>query len=404
MVKKGGVYIVISILTVGLILVLQYNKPKKVNWFPSYVAQHKIPYGTFVVNELVQKTFKDRLQQVYKPPFEFLRQNESASGTYLIVNDRVDFGETELEVLLNWTSKGNTLFVASSGFETKLLDTLNLNQTSLYSSAEVTPMFYHQLVNTQIKRPPTPFTKEYYSLIFSTIDTLNTVVLGEVHTTADNPDEIERKVNVIKHPFGKGSIILSTFPQAFTNYFILKDENREYTAGLLSYLNAEGALYMDNHHKSGKSFYTSPMYIFLNTKEFKWAYYMVLIGSLIYVIFEGKRKQRPIAVIKPLKNQTLAFTKTIADMYYETGQREEIAKHQIANFLDYIRNRFYLNTESLDDQFHKNLAARSNHTIDDIRALFQLIGQVQKQPKLSDDQLGSLNKKIENFKIKVDGK
>ncbi|MDT0540859.1 DUF4350 domain-containing protein [Croceitalea sp. P059] len=404
MTKKGGVYIVIAVITVGLILLMQYNKPKKINWFPSFVAQHKIPYGTLVVNEILTTNFKNQLEQVYETPFTFINQNKEVKGTYLLINDKIDLGETELNILLDWASKGNTLFIASEGFEYKLLDTLNLEQTSLYNSSDINPNFQHQLVNPKLKSTKVSFDKDYYAMVFDKIDTLKTVVLGEVHTKLDSLEIIDKKVNVIKQSFGQGTIILSTFPKAFTNYFILKDENKSYTAGLLSYLKPTNKIFVDNHHKSGKSFYTSPMYIFLNTKELKWAYYIALIGCLIYVIFEGKRKQRPIAVIPPLKNQTLAFTRTIADMYYETGQQKEITKHQIANFLDYVRTNFYLKTNEFDEHFFTSLASRSYHTKEEIKSLFKYIRYIESQSVLNNSQLQTLSKKIETFKARANGK
>ncbi len=93
------------------------------------------------------------------------------------------------------------------------------------------------------------------------------------------------------------------------------------------------------------------MYIFLNRKELKWAYYIALIGCLLYILFEGKRKQRAIAVITPLKNQTLSFVRTIANMYYEKGESTEIAQHKIDYFLEYIRTRFYLQTIKRKEEF-----------------------------------------------------
>lgn len=404
MVKKGGVYIIIAIITVGLILAVQYSKPKEVNWFPSYVAQHKIPLGTYVANELLTSYFGDKVKQVQQPPFEFLTNNTDAKGTYLLVNDKINFGDAEMNALLSWVSKGNTLVVASGGFEPQLLDTLNLDQISLYSGDALDPLYYHQLVNPVIKSSPAVYDKDYYTLYFNELDTLNTSIVGEVHAKSDDLTAADRKVTVVRQKFGSGEILLSQFPEAFTNYFILKGDNRDYTSGLFSYLKTDNTLYVDNHHKSGKSFFTSPMYIFLNTKEFKWAYYMVLIGAVVYIIFEGKRKQRAIPVVTPLKNQTLAFTKTIADMYYETGQQKEIAKHKVAQFLDYIRTRFYLNTEELDQAFFHSLASRSNHTTEEIKGLFQFLEQIGSQQQLSDSQLQVLNKKIEEFKAKVDGK
>jgi len=404
MVKKGWTYLLIAVIAIGGIFMLEYNKPKQVNWFPSYVSHHKIPYGTYVLNELMEGFFSSRLSQIHKPPFELLSRNDTVQGTYFFVNESITFEEAELNALLDWTSKGNSIFIASSNFEGRLLDTLNLEQTSLYNESELKPHFYHQLVNPNLKSRTVAFEKDYYTMVFDKIDTLNTEVLGEVYVQSDSTDTIEKHINMIRQPFGQGEIILSTFPKAFTNYFILKDENRAYTAGLLTYLGTEGQILMDNFHKSGKSFYTSPMYLFLNTKEFKWAYYLALIGALIYVIFEGKRKQRAIPVVKPLKNQTLAFTRTIANMYYENKEQQQITQHKIAYFLEYIRTRLHLPTQKLDTSFLRTLAVRSNNSLEDVEALFRLIEKLQSKPQITDMELQDLNKKIEAFKAHVDGK
>ena len=179
---------------------------------------------------------------------------------------------------------------------------------------------------------------------------------------------------------------------------MLKSPNQDYTAGLLSYLDTSQPIYMDAYYKSGKKIYTSPMYLFLNTKSLKWAYYIVLIGVLIYIIFEGKRKQRAIPLVKPLKNQTVDFTRTIANMYYENGKHKDIVSHKIQHFLEYIRNTMYLSTSEINDTFIKNLAARSNNTLEDTQNLFKYIEGVSKKTYLDKIELERLNTLIENFK------
>lgn len=402
--KKGWIYISIAFLTLLGIFVLEYNKTKDINWFPSYVSHHKIPYGTIVFNDLMEKYFPNSIQQVQQPPFEFLMRNDEIEGTYFFVNESVAFEEAELNTLLDWIDMGNTLFVASESFDKTLLDTLNLDLNSLYNTSKLDPTFYHQLVNPKLSNTPIAFKQDYYAETFGEIDTLQTVVLGEVYTESDSTETILKSINLIKQPFGNGEIILSSFPRAFTNYFILKDNNLEYTAGIMSYLNRNDTIYMDNFHKSGKSFYTSPMYLFLNTKELKWSYYLILIGALVYVIFEGKRKQRAIPIVEPVKNQTLAFTRTIADMYFENGEQKLIAEHKIAYFLDYIRTKLHLPTQEWDETFFNNLASRSNVAIEDVKALFGLMGRLQSKEKITNEELEKLNKNIEAFKAKADGK
>lgn len=402
--KKTNIYLVIALFTIALLMVLQYNKPKKLNWFPSYVAQHKIPYGTFVLNELMEEKF-DKTEQIQVPPFEFLNANFEAEGTYFLVNEDIKFGDPELKKLLDWTSEGNTLFIASFTFEEDLLDTLGLTTSGLFASFGEEQKQLHKLVNPNLKPEVVyPFEKDDYSRFFESIDTLSTTVIGFVDTNKDSLAVAKKHFNAIRQDFGNGEIILSTFPKAFTNYFILKDNNRDYTAGLLSYIDNSKPVYMDNHYKAGKKFYTSPMHIFLNTKEFKWAYYLVLIGALIYVFFEGKRKQRAIPVVVPLKNQTLAFTHTIANMYYEKGQQKAISEHKIEQFLEYIRSHFYMETINREEEFYQNLGARSSHAVDEIKRMFDFIEKLRNQTEVSDADLMKLNTLIEKFKYKSNGK
>ena len=402
--KKGGVYIVISVFTVAVLMLLQYNKPKEVNWFPSYVTKHKIPYGTMVLNDIMLQLFPLKTRQVQIPPFEFLNKNETAEGTYFFVNDHIAFGETELNGLLNWAAKGNTLFIASNDIEQKLLDTLNLEISNLYGDFNVDQSNRHKLVNPAlVTKTGYIFRKDYYAPYFSKVDTAMTTVVGTVTNITENDSE-QAHFNVIRQKHGNGEIFLSTFPKAFTNYFILKDDNKNYTAGLLSYLDGTKTIFIDNHYKSGKSVYTSPMYIFLNIKEFKWAYYLILIGVIVYIIFEGKRKQRAIPIVNPLKNQTLAFTRTIADMYFERGEHKQIAEHKIAYFLEYIRTNFYLETVKRDATFYKNLAGRSSHSVEEVEKLFDFIEHLRKKERISNDELENLNTSIEKFKTKAHGK
>ena len=401
--KKGSIYFIIAVVTLGLLLVLQYNKPKELNWFPSYVAQHKIPYGTKVLNDLMEKHFTDT-RQVSVSPYEFLNNTPEAQGTYFFVNSQIAFDAAELEKLLAWTAEGNILFVASDTFDDILLDTLNLETAGLYNDLTENGGQLHQLVHPKLKKSAYPLQKDSHVRYFSAIDTLNTTVLGVTDDWNDSGKINAEHFNVISKPFGAGKIILSTFPKAFTNYFILKEDNKDYTAGLLSYLDQRSPIFMDNHYKAGKAFYTSPLYIFLNNKALKWAYYLALIGAVVYVLFEGKRKQRAIPVVRPLQNQTLAFTRTIADMYFEKKEAKEIADHKIDYFLEYIRSRFYLGTVKRESDFYSNLASRSSHSIEEVEELFHFLDNIRSRQSVSDTELIKLNTSIEQFKTRADGR
>lgn len=396
--KKGKIYIILVAIAILAIVALEMTKPKQINWFPSYATHHKIPFGSYVFNDQL-KRLSDSVVSIDRPPFEYLKNN-NINGTYLFYNGGIAFGKEELNSLLDWVSQGNTLMVSAVNFETQLLDTLNLDTRSINTFNNFENKYQVRLVNplfddskAYIYDKPTTF---YH---FNKIDTLNTTVIGLIGKyKAQDPSLQDSLVSSIKQGFGKGEIILNTFPQAFSNYFILQSPNQDYTAGFLSYINTNQPVYIDTYYKTGKTFYTSPMYLFLNTQSLKWAYYLVLIGALVYIIFEGKRKQRAIPIIKPLKNQTVDFTRTIANMYYENGKHKDIAVHKIQHFLEYIRNTLHLSTAEINSTFIKNLAARSNNSEEDTQALFGFISDLSARTSISPIELERLNTLIEQFK------
>lgn len=397
------IYLGIVIFALAAFMLLQYSKPKEINWFPSYVASHKIPYGTVVFNTVIEDLFPTQLQQVYSPPFEFINQNDNVYGSYVFINNDIQFNKEELNTLLDWTTKGNTLFIASKNFEEALKDTLGLDTDYSYVGFETSQKQIHSLLNPSILlKDSVTFDRDTSTPYFSKIDTLKTTALGEVAVVVDEKEELH--VNVVMHPFGEGTIILSTFPEAYTNYFMLKGKNKDYTAGMLSYLDDSSPIYLDNHYKSGKSFYTSPMYIFLNTKELKWAYYIALFGALMYVIFEGKRKQRAIPVVTPLPNRTMAFARTISDMYFVQSDQKSISEHKINYFLNWLRTHYYLGNIPQEDEFHTTIASRSGHSLEFVKKLFSFMEQIRNSDQVTDDDLIKLNTLLQKFKAKIDGK
>ncbi|WP_179352004.1 DUF4350 domain-containing protein [Winogradskyella vidalii] len=396
--KKGKLYIVLFTIAILTIVAIEMTKPKQVNWFPSYAIHHKIPFGSYVFHEQLKRV-ANNVTPVERPPFEYLK-NDSISGSYLFYNGGIDFGKEELNSLLDWVDHGNTLMVSAVNFEAKLLDTLNLSTKTINTIDNIDREYHVKLVNPLLDNNktyhydrPTTF---YY---FNKIDTLKTAVIALIDNYSEGDVTIKDSlVSGVKQPFGRGEIILTTFPQAFSNYFMLQSPNQNYTAGLLSYLDTNQPIYTDTYYKTGKTFYTSPMYLFLNTESLKWAYYLVLFGALIYIIFEGKRKQRAIPIINPLKNQTVDFTRTIADMYYENGKHKDIAQHKIHHFLEYIRSTLHLSTAEINTSFIKNLAARSNNTVEDTQNLFKLIKQIGQKTEINHTELERLNTLIEQFK------
>jgi hypothetical protein len=373
---------------------MEASKKEPINWFPSYDAQHKIPYGTYVVTEELKELFKDtEIQLINQPPYQFLKES-AQNGTYFFVNGTLNFGKEEFDEILKFVARGNDVFISTN--EAKI-DTLNLETEQLATNIFKERIFY-KLLNKNLDTTTYAFDRKNSNIVFTEVDPLKTTILGKLIIKNSDLVQEAEGVNFIKYKHGKGQFYFHTFPFAFTNYSMLKENNHQYVASVLSYIDERKPIFYDDYYKTGSAKKTAPMYYVLSSDNLRWAYYTALIGVLFFVVFKGKRTQRIIPVITPLKNQTLAFTRTIANMYYEKSEHKSIAGHKINYFLEYIRTQVHVPTTTINEEFYKCLALRSGNTLAVVQKLFKEIETIQHSKAISKEQLIGLNVLIENFK------
>ena len=152
-------------------------------------------------------------------------------------------------------------------------------------------------------------------------------------------------------------------------------------------------------NQDGQVISKSPMRYILNQPALKSAWYVFLIGTLIFMFFNAKRKQRIIPIKKPLPNTTVDFTKTIGNLYYQEGDHDNIINKKIVYFLEKIRNTYLIDTnKQLDEEFIKKLHLKSGKEISDIQRAIFLINSYRNNPNTSiEEDLIQMNKAIEKI-------
>jgi hypothetical protein len=392
--KVSKIYLTTFILLILGFIYIQSTKKKPINWFPSYVAKHKIPYGTYVLKEELPKLFPStKIKNSYKPPYLYLKDS-TLTGTYFFVNNAINFGKDELYRLMNFVKRGNDVFIATHGIN---IDTLGFKTRRLVSKNLDDKVFF-KFNNKAFNNKEFSFDKDFNNQVFTKIDTANTTILGFTGYLNNQNKRTEKGVNFVKYKYGKGNFYFYTFPEVFTNYTILKSANTQQTANVLSYIRSDIPIIWDTYYKTGKTRITSPIHYLLSSKSLKYAYYVMLLGVLFFVVFKGKRTQRSIPIITPLKNQTLAFTQTIANMYFEKEDHKNIAEQKISYFLDYIRTTFHIQTTNINEKFYKKVASRSGNSFEFVEKIFLECDSIHLKNTITKEELMALNKNIEKFK------
>lgn len=389
--------IALFVVVVLVLTWLETSVKEEINWNPSYTHIDEIPLGSKVFYESWKRISGDNLELLKIPPYEFLNTEESG-GTYFFFDRQINFDDDELDHLLNWVAEGNTVFISAHDFSKNLKDTLNIETGSEIDVEGFTEAQDLNFYNPKIRlQKDAEFDKQVTKAFFTEIDTLNHTALGFTRRNKMLP-----KINFIRTGFGDGSILLHTAPQVFSNYFMLKDRNDTYTSNLLAYLPA-GKVYWDAYYKTGKSFYSSSLYILLNNRSLKWAYYTILLCVVLYIIFEGKRKQRAIPVIEPPKNRSYEYTGIISSLYLEQNRFQELGDKKIALFLEFIRREYRLDTYRIDNGFKEDLAAKSSNSLARTQELFDKITAFQNNKNSSKQEFLELSTYINQYKF-TDGK
>ncbi len=384
------------------IIVTEIVRPKPLNWKPSYTSSDKIPFGCYVLfHELPHLFPGQKIHSSNESLYNILTQRDTTkTSSYVLVNDVLDLDKQEAHKLLQYVYDGNDTFIAASNFGTYLEDTLNLEIKTHYSIKEDSVLVH--LANNSFPKQNYPLKRGAYNTHFSSVDTLKSTVLGHITFNSDRgtllsgPEKKTEAANFVKVKFGKGHFYLNTTPQAFTNYYLLRG-NKDYVANTLSYLK-DVDVYWDNYKKSGRIVINSPMRFILNQASLRWAYYLGMIGLLIFIIFKAKREQRIIPVITPLENSSIEFAKTVGGLYYEHRDLTDLIFKKIIFFLEHMRSNYHLNTETINEKTAMDLAARSDKPLSQVKDLLDYIVYLKNKEQHSEQDVLQLNIKLNQFK------
>lgn len=372
-------------------VLLEYYRPKPIDWNESYSNRDKIPYGTRLFFELLPTVFTGQsIRPTRLPIYNTLTDNELPKrSTYIFINKTFKLDRSDLKALLQYVQSGNTAFVAATRFSPLLLDTLHLKvESPLDSAFQVELTGTINFTNPQL-RAQTPYVlKRSRAERYFTVDSASqSKVVGLGISSQDS-------TNFVKIPFGKGYFYLHTEPAVFCNYTLVSEHDYAFKA--ISYLPVS-PVYWDEYQKQGREGESSIFRVIFSKPPLQWAYWSALVGILMYIFFEGKRRQRIIPVLEQPQNTSLEFVETIGRLYFEQQNHRNIADKKIAHFLSFVRQRYLLPTQYLNADFVYLLSKKSGFSTKELTELVTLIEQTRQTVGLTEGQLIELSQKIEDF-------
>jgi hypothetical protein len=308
----------------------------------------------------------------------------------VLIAGEIAAGRADTDELLAFISRGNTVFIAADKLSENLSDTLGISIVPYRVRLKASDSISLNFTNPAFRVPAG------YTMLSNTVDghfrrfdTAHAVILGE------NSDG---QANFLYMPVGKGRLYVHAAPVAFSNYFLLKANNVEYLEKVLSLLPSGYTwIYWDEYYKLGRGGPSTPLRVVLSKPDLRLAWFTLLAGVLLFVVFQSRRRQRIIPVMKSPGNATLDFVETVSRVYYNEKNHRNIALKKVTYLLDHIRTRFGLATQHLDDAFEARLVQKSGMDPESIARLVQTIRYVRNGGTVNGNELLDLSRQIDLF-------
>lgn len=373
--KKFGIALLVL---VACIFLYERGKTKPIYWHETYNNKDKNPYGLYIFDQEVEKLLQgktftrfstDLFTFLYQPNYDTV----TPSNLLVVSGEYVDLDQYTAKHLKTYIEKGNTAFIFADELSNSFLEVFGLQYQETNSenydtrSTSVLTLTNPKLTTQKfrIKTPVDPQSFEILDSVKNKVDILGYRTLKDTI----------KQVNVVRIKEGEGQLILGSSPLIFTNYYLLESNNHLYVEGVLSYLPPRDITYMLVQHTGDKGESSSLLRFIFEHPALTWAWYFFLLALVVFTLFTAKRKQRIIPIIPTVKNTTVAFTKTVSNLYIQSKDYNDLIHKSIIYTLEKIRRIYAIDTTQLDEKFVQQLQAKTNKDKTDILAFVNLVNQ-----------------------------
>lgn len=389
----------ISILFLLLFTFFSCSQEKKTNWSVSLDKKSKDPYGCYIANNSLSAIFPNA--DLYEGVDFMTHINDIVNQTAnypskknltIFVTQNFILKDAEYDKIQSYLGMGNYLLVLSTNYSKNISAYFHVEEMPTFENSFSSSMYLADTNNFSIR-----FNKQYQNYQFIgryaedsfTRDTTYTDSLNVIGYTGT-----EHLPNIISN----GNFIISRNPFAFTNYFLLQKNNREYYEKLLSYFSVEMKnVTFFSAKKFGKTESDSDLSKLFKIPAIRYAFLIFMALLVIYTLFESKRRQKIIPVLPPNTNSSLEFAETIGMLYYNKKDNANLAEKMIQYYLEHLRSKYSIKTNDLNDAFATQLAHKLNQNETDTKAFIAYFNYIRDAYEVTDNDIQHLYHQIKKF-------
>jgi hypothetical protein len=395
--KKNILFIIVIALLFIIMYWINRENPEQFVWNPTYDMNDKQPYGAYAFDKLLETSWEEEYIHSYESVTDLFYYDEIMKDKNLLILCRqLQMTDSDLEYLLEYIQKGGNALIAADEFSSGLKDSLYfflrdnyfyfLPQNLSLEQARTSVYFYNSSSKDSVQGIAQSMISQYF--------VLDSIAGKKVYTVAVDS---ENHPVMLRYKLGEGNLILSCTPLLFTNYAVLNDSIHPFIWQSLAYLK-EKPLVRTEHYENdiydGNS--NSAFRYLLSQPSLKWAFYIVLITIILFMIFTAKRKQKPIPVLTSPPNKMLDFVRSISALYLMKNNNADIILKKYIYWGDELRKKYGIDiiNEEHDKTFIRQFSAKTGMPEEDARHLFLELDGIREYTFVSDKEMMDLITKM----------
>ncbi len=359
------------------------------------------PNGSSYAYKMTEAAYSDYEIIEKKTGFEEeIYETVDSNAVYISIAKNFLVTNEEFIGLRSFAGRGNTVFISANRFS----DTL-LKHYGLHSFTDPFPLNQAFLKDTKVSlikgissNGSSAFSYFYMPLSNYFIRNKN----ASYRVLGYNENGEPNFICIIE---GWGRIYLHCQPRTMSNYFLTQNVNEGYWRQILQILPATpGDVFYDdfyNHRnkledESGQSL----LGYLLSLPAIAWAMGLLMLCFLLYVVLNGKSRQRKIPVISQNKNASVAYVEAVSGLYYAQHNNKDLAEKMIAYFFEDMRTKYFIAAGSSQDEWMNLLGRKAGIQQEHINKLIGLINQINAANIVTDEEIKNLHQQLEAFKNK----
>ena len=345
-----------------VLALLQLSKSDVTDWRKNFDVDEKSPFGLYIFSKEANHLLNDKVKRTDLSPYDFYKTQKLKPHNILIIESKLD-SESWNKILKN-VEKGSDALVIAQSISDAVIDSLHLATKRIhYEESNLLFLTDIKFAGDSLSIDKFPSGSGFYLI------TEKEEILGS--KVSDS-----KMANFIKVNHGKGHLYLHSEPLILTNYYLLKPGNEKYVQDVFSYLPDRETVWFSGDNKNVAES-RSPLRFILANPGLRYAWWLLLGGLLLFIIFNAKRKQRIVPIIEPKKNKSVEFVKSIGNLYLQEGDFHDMMAKKAQYFLNRVRMDLLIDTKDLDEKFIHLLHLKTGKSVEKIKEATELIKEGQ---------------------------